>query len=238
MLISFTKMHGCMNDFVIIDNRHAVLSLTADQIKLISDRHIGIGCDQLIILESSTQADCFMRIYNQDASEAGMCGNAARCVAYLIYEKCQENSIKIETISRLITTNMLKDGRIAVDMGAPKILQNDPLIIDVGNLHRVIFVEDISNPQFEHDPGINLNIAQVRSPQQISLRTWERGVGETKACGSGACATVVAASTQGLTDTKVEILQTGGTLTIEWINKGNIIMTGDANLSFRGQIEL
>lgn len=251
MQLSFRKMHGLGNDFLIVDNRDATHAYTPEQIRLMSDRHFGVGCDQFIVLEHSSKADVFMRIYNPDASEAGACGNATRCVAHLL----ERSESTIETISGVLQCERQPDGMITVDMGAPRVIEDikvdgrDAVSVDMGNPHCVFFVEDLRNvkveaagrlveehPQFPN--RTNVEFAQILSPDKIRMRVWERGAGVTLACGSGACATLAAAVTKGRSSRKVEMILDGGSLFLDWRESdGHILMTGPAAEVFRGVFE-
>lgn len=271
MALSFEKMHGLGNDFVIIDNRAGDHDLSAEQIEVIADRNIGVGCDQLIMLEPPTQAgaDVFMRIYNPDGSQAGACGNATRCVASRIMEVMDYDSVGVETISGVLVAGKLGDGRIRVDMGPPELewdkiplarssdtsaidLSAGPLkypgVVSMGNPHAVFFVEDVEKinlekhgPVLEHDAifpeRANIEIAEIISPTAIRMRVWERGAGITRACGSGACATLVAAVRRELAEPRAEIILDGGVLEIEWDVNDHVWMTGPVARVFRGILD-
>jgi diaminopimelate epimerase len=264
MRVPFIKMHGLGNDFVVLDARvDAVPDMTNALAAALADRKTGIGCDQLILLESSSVADLRMRIFNADGGEVEACGNATRAVGLL-----QGNAARIETVAGILLTDPVEGG-IAVDMGEPRFgwdeiplayamdtlampvgwdtLEN-PAGVNIGNPHAVFFVDDCAGvalqnlgPQIEHDPlfpeRVNVNVATVNARDAISLRVWERGVGETRACGTGACATAIAAMRRGLCDRRVTVTLTGGPLVIEWNAAGRIIMTGPAATSFRGSFD-
>lgn len=252
MALNFHKMHGLGNDFVIVDNRDQSHMFTSTQIRHIADRHFGIGCDQFIVLEPSGKADVFMRIYNPDASEAGACGNATRCVAHLL----ERSECAIETISGILPCERQADGMITVDMGAPRSI-NDITVdgraaisVDMGNPHCIFFVDDLnavkveaaghlveSHPQFPN--RTNVEFAQILAPDKIRMRVWERGAGVTLACGSGACATIAAAVTKGISNRKAELLLDGGSLFLDWRESdGHILMTGPASDAFTGELSL
>lgn len=264
MRVSFTKMHGLGNDFIMLDAREATLPpLDGARVAKLADRKQGIGCDQLILLEPSDSADFRMRIYNADGSEVEACGNASRAVALLHGAKAQ-----VLTDGGLITLEPAKGGA-RVDMGVPRFewdavplaypmdtlampvgwdgLEN-PVAVNVGNPHVVFFVDDQSavaldeiGPQIETDPlfpdRINVNVASITAPDTIALRVWERGVGLTRACGTGACATAIAAMRRGLTGRKVQVDLPGGRLAIEWTDQDRIAMSGPATESYRGTFE-
>ena len=260
MRIDFTKMHGLGNDFVILDARLAPIPpITPDIAAALANRHRGIGCDQLIVLEPSSTADFRMRIFNADGGEVEACGNASRAVALL-----HGQSASVETAGATIALEPTHGGA-RVDMGKPRFDWDaipldypmdtahmplaweeltDPAAINVGNPHVVFFVPDTEavaldrlGPVIEHDPvfpqRVNVNIADI-SAGAINLRVWERGAGLTKACGTGACATAVAAIRRGLVSSPVPVNLPGGTLVIGWHEGGPIIMEGPATESFRG----
>jgi diaminopimelate epimerase len=260
-MTDFLKMHGLGNDFVILDERTEELGLTPERIARIADRHMGVGCDQLIVLEKSDKADVFMRIYNPDASEAGACGNATRCVASLIMKEKNASAISIETISGILPCTRDKN-LFTVDMGEPRLewdqipLSHEMGTLDVkgatcvnmGNPHAVIFVPDVEaiDLQAEGRPReidlvfpkrANIEFAQVLDPSTIRARVWERGAGVTLACGSGACAVAVAAVRRNLTGRKVTVKMDGGDLQLEWRESDNrVYMTGPVQLSFKGSL--
>ena len=264
MRVEFVKMHGLGNDFVVLDARLKPLPpLTRDIAHALADRHLGIGCDQLIWLEPSDKGDFAMRIYNPDGNEAAACGNATRAVALL-----HDRPAVIETAAGLLKTR-LAEGGIAVDMGCPRFdwdaiplaypvdtlampvawdELDQPVAVNVGNPHAVFFVADsdavqleVLGPRIEHDPifpdKVNVNVATVEDRSTIRLRVWERGAGATRACGTGACATAVAAMRKGLTGRRVEVFMPGGALTITWQDDQRITMTGPAEESFRGSFD-
>ncbi|BBC73613.1 diaminopimelate epimerase [Altererythrobacter sp. B11] len=264
MRASFTKMHGLGNDFVVLDAREAALpAITPAFARAVADRHTGIGCDQLILLERSATADLRMRIYNADGSEVGACGNASRAVALL-----HGSPAVIETAGGLIEV-CPSEGGAAVDMGEPRFGWDDvplaypmdtmalpvgwdelerPVAVNVGNPHAVFFVRDadkveldVLGPVIERDAlfpeRINVNVATVDSRSEIRLHVWERGAGLTRACGTGACATAVAAMRRGLVDRTVTVHLPGGSLQIDWGEDNHITMTGPATESFRGSFD-
>lgn len=244
----YFKMNGCGNDFVIIDARsRGSLPLSSAQARAIADRDGGLGCDQVIVIERSIRGDAYMRIWNADGGDTEACGNATRCVAWLLMEEGGAVSRRIETPAGMLYAERAGDKVITVDMGSPllrweeiplaRAMDTDrmafaaggyeaPGAVSMGNPHVVFFVNDVRavpiealGPKVEHDPlfpqGANVGFAEVRSPEQIRLRVWERGVGLTQACGTGACAAVVAAHRQGRTGRRAEVLVDGGSLEIE-----------------------
>jgi diaminopimelate epimerase len=265
----YLKMNGCGNDFVIIDARsRGSLPLSIQQAKAIADRDTGVGCDQVIAVERSIRGDAFMRIWNHDGGEVEACGNAARCVAWMLMEEGGGASRRIETPAGMLYAERNGE-RITVDMGSPLLrweeiplakpmdtvrLQyeagglGEPGAVNMGNPHVVFFVNDVRavpietlGPAIERDPlfpqGVNAGFAEIRSPGEIRLRVWERGAGLTKACGTGACAAVVAAHRQGLTERVVEVLADGGSLEIEWrAGDDRVLMTGPVELEDTGEL--
>jgi diaminopimelate epimerase len=266
----YFKMNGCGNDFVIIDARsRGSLPLSQAQAAAIADRQSGVGCDQVIAVERSMRGDAFMRIWNADGGEVEACGNAARCVAWLLMEEGGAATRRIETPVGLLYAERRGADLITIDMGSPLLRWEEiplaramdtarrdfeagglgpPGAVNVGNPHVVFFVNDVRaapaeslGPKVERDPlfpqGVNVGFAEVRSPEQIRLRVWERGVGLTKACGTGACAAVVAAHRQERTGRKVEVLVDGGALEIEWrAGDDRVLMTGPIELENTGEL--
>lgn len=264
MRFTFHKMHGLGNDFVVIDARVSPVAIDAGVARGIADRHRGIGCDQLILIEPSEVADIRMRIFNADGSEVGQCGNALRCVAVLA-----GGAARIETAGSIVAASPDAAG-ISVDMGAPRFGWDEiplayamdtaampvaweplaqPAAVNVGNPHVIFFVPDLDaidlatlGPAIEHDPlfpeRVNVNVAQVTGPSELRLRVWERGAGLTRACGTGACATAVAAIRRGLVTAPVTVTLPGGPLVIDWAPSGTIRMTGPAVHVFEGSAEL
>ena len=262
MATRFDKMHGLGNDFVILDARSAPVNITQALAKGLADRHTGIGCDQLILLEPSQVADLKMRIWNQDGGEVQSCGNASRCVVALTGAKTMETGGGIVAGSG--------DGDdVEVQLPAPKFGWADiplsypmdttalplgwgpldkPMAVNVGNPHLVFFVPDAKaielvslGPSIEDDPAfperINVNVAST-GDDGILLRTWERGSGLTRACGTGACATAVCAIASKRATSPVKVTMKGGTLTIGWEPGGAITMRGGATHVFTGEIDL
>ena len=269
--LAFTKMHGLGNDFVVLDGRSGQLSVDAAAVRAIADRHTGIGCDQVLILEAATNgaADLFMRIRNPDGGEAEACGNGTRCVAAMVMGETNADQVRIETLAGILQANAALGGLIDVDMGPAETgwqeiplaqetdtlhvgigsgpLQ-DPVAVNMGNPHAVFFVDDAGavpletlGPELEHHPlfpeRTNVEAAEIIGDDRIRLRVWERGAGITLACGSGACATAVAANLRGLAGRKVAVVLDGGELQIEWREDGHVIMTGPVAVSFSGQLD-
>ncbi|WP_045363301.1 diaminopimelate epimerase [Methyloceanibacter caenitepidi] len=272
---SFRKMNGLGNDFVVIDRRHDDLSLPADAVRAIADRATGIGCDQLIALDPSSEADVFMRIWNADGGEVAACGNAARCVAGVVAGELGRPTVTIETEDQVLGAYAGPDGLVTIDMGEPRLawdeiplteefhdtscieLQAGPIdapvlhspgVVSMGNPHAIFFVDDAEaidlgriGPMLEHHPlfpeRANISVARVLDEGHIRLRTWERGAGLTRACGTAACASAVAAVRRGLTDRKVTVSLPGGDLVIEWREgDGHVLMTGPYALDFEGTL--
>lgn len=229
-------MHGLGNDFVIINNPTS--ALTKQEIINICNRHTGVGCDQLIVLKDSHDADCEMTIYNQDGSSAGACGNATRCVAKLLEARA------IRVGGRRLNTTLHEDGEVSVDMGLytnpepMEALKYSGYYIDVGNPHFVLFGEamDINaiGPKLERHIGANINLACITGSNSINLNVWERGAGQTLACGSGACATAIVAHKFMNLESSITVTQKGGVLRIS-ISDSSIIMRGPAEKVFVGR---
>lgn len=268
MIARFLKMHGCGNDFVVMDDRARTLGITPARAAAIADRRTGVGCDQFIVIEPGD--DAFMRIYNPDGSEAGACGNATRCVASLIAAETGRTALKIRTISGDLPATVLPDGLVCVDMGSVRLGWSeiplagpmdtlhleltrgavaDPAAASMGNPHATFFVPDMDaldipaiGPSLEHDrlfpDRANIGFVQVLSSERIRLRVWERGAGLTLACGSGACAAVVNAARRGLTGRHVAVAVDGGELEIAWRDDGHVLMTGPVATSFTGELDL
>jgi diaminopimelate epimerase len=269
--IAFRKMHGIGNDFVVLDQRRDRAPIDAAAARALCDRHTGIGCDQLLLLEPprDPRAHVFMRILNPDGSEAEACGNGTRCVARLIAEETGRREVAIETVAGLLSASVAAGGYGTVAMGEPRFgwrdiplademdtlhvdLQRgplaDPVCTSIGNPHATFFVGDADaidlaafGPELEHDrlfpERANIGVATVRDRQTIRFRVWERGVGITRACGSGACAAMIAARRRALVDDRVRVLLDGGELEIAWPGDGSVLMSGPATLSFEGTFD-
>jgi diaminopimelate epimerase len=269
--VPFLKMHGLGNDFVVLDVRGSRLVIGAEGARALADRHTGIGCDQLIVLQPPrhSAAQLSMRIHNPDGSEAEACGNATRCVAWVLARETGDSRVQIETVAGLLEAEIAADGRIAVDMGPARTHWRDiplaraadtdcvdlalgplsePVCTNIGNPHATFFVDDVEavdlaalGPALENHPlfpqRANIGVAAIRARDDIRLRVWERGAGITRACGSGACAALVAASRRGLAERRAGVTLDGGSLDIEWREDGHVIMTGPAALSFEGSFD-
>jgi diaminopimelate epimerase len=261
MALRFRKMHGLGNDFVVLDAREGAIAVDAAKARALADRRTGVGCDQIILLEPSDVADVRMRIWNSDGGEVESCGNAARCIALL-----EGGEVTIETAGGLIkgsangsaATIDMGTPRFAweeiplayaLDTASMPVgweeLEN-PAAVNVGNPHVVFFVADAHavdlarlGPLIEHDPlfpeRVNVNIAAIEG-EAIRLRVWERGAGLTLACGTGACATAVAAIRRRLVQSPVEVRLPGGDLTIAWAPGETIRMSGPATHVFTGEL--
>jgi diaminopimelate epimerase len=276
MKLQFTKMQGLGNDFVVIDGIRQNVRLSAEMIRHIADRHFGIGCDQILLLENpqDPQVDFRYRIFNADGGEVEQCGNGARCFARYVQDKghTDKNLIRVETVKGVLVLNIGADNLVTVDMGIPdfnpatipfQVSQQAPdyaLQVDgktlrigavsMGNPHAVTRVEDIASapvatlgPLIERHPAFpqraNAGFMQIESPGRIALRVYERGAGETLACGSGACAAVAIGRIWGLLEETVHVRLTGGTLIVKWPGEGQpVMMTGPADFVFEGSIEL
>jgi diaminopimelate epimerase len=264
--IPFTKMHGAGNDYIYVNTDAYPLDNPEMLSVKWSAPHTGIGSDGLVLIGKSSVADFKMRIFNADGSEAMMCGNATRCIGKYVYENklTDKTALTLETLSGIKKMQLAVQNdvvtEVTVDMGAPTVEQEtltldiDPgrrftgTVISVGNPHLVIFEEDISTadlplfgPKLENHrlfpDRINVEFVQVLSPNEVRMRVWERGSGITMACGTGACATAVAAVVRGKTERKIKVYMDGGTLTVEWdAESDKIYMTGDAVRVFEGTI--
>ena len=270
----FLKMNGLGNDFVVVEARSAPFTPTQAEVRAIADRTAGIGCDQLIAIEPSAKADAFMRIWNADGGEVEACGNATRCVGWLLTEAGGREKATILTQAGALVAERTGERQVRIDMGAPGLdwqaipliedmdtrgieLQvgpiDDPVLhtpgcVNMGNPHVVFFVPDAAaapvqqvGPMIEHHrlfpDRTNVGFAEIVGRGRIRLRVWERGVGETKACGTGACAALVAAARRGLIDRTAMIELTGGELQIEWRESdGHVLMTGPIEVEFTGAL--
>ncbi len=262
--IKFTKMHGAGNDYIYVDTTRYPIADPEKKAIEWSKFHTGIGSDGLILIGSSDKADFSMRIFNADGSEAMMCGNGSRCVGKYVYEYglTAKKEITLDTRSGIKVLKLYVEGgkvtAVAVDMGSP--LETEAVDfgdkfpfqstrVSMGNPHLVTFVEDITQinlpeigPQLENyqlfPDRTNVEFAQIVGKDTIRMRVWERGSGITQACGTGACATAVAAVLNGLAGRKSDIIMDGGTVTIEWEEAtGHILMTGPATKVFDGEME-
>lgn len=281
MRIKFSKMHGLGNDFVVIDAISQNVRLNPEKIRTIADRHFGIGCDQILLVEipESSAVDFRYRIFNADGSEVENCGNGARCFARFVRDRklTGKKIIKVETAGGIIELNVQDDEQVIVNMGVPRLLPEQipftgenktsisravtyPLLaagnnlqisaVSMGNPHAVLLVDNVKTaeveklgPLIENHPQfparVNAGFMQIVSKDEINLRVYERGAGETLACGTGACAAVVAGRLRGLLNEKVKVNLPGGSLRIEWLDESSpVMMTGPAEFVFHGQIKL
>ena len=262
--IPFTKMHGCGNDYIYVNAmQHPVADPSAAAVRW-SDRHKGIGSDGLVLIDRSTvpEADYSMRIFNADGSEAMMCGNASRCIGKYLYDRglTDRTEIRLLTLSGIKTLRLHiynnKVESVTVDMGKP-VLEDRSLFVasrdagcgtfvSMGNPHYVIFTDNINlvgqtGPVLETHPSFpqrcNIEYAQVLADGRLRTRVWERGSGITQACGTGACATAVAAAVTGRTGRQCSVVMDGGTLDIDWRETdGHVYMTGPAESVFDGEV--
>lgn len=274
MTLKFTKMHGLGNDFVVFDGINQRVDLSPAQLSFIADRHFGIGCDQILLVERPTQAgvDFRYRIFNADGGEVQQCGNGARCFVRFVHDKglTTKREIRVETASGIIVPRLEENGQVCVDMGPPRFEPADiPFVaeqreatypiavgahaltlsaLSMGNPHAVLLVANVDQapvtdigPQIESHPRfpqrVNVGFMQVVDRTRIRLRVFERGSGETLACGTGACAAAVAGMQLGHLDNQVEVQTRGGRLTIRWQGPGHsVFMTGPAVSVFEGEI--
>jgi len=263
MRVPFTKMHGLGNDFIMLDSRSGDLpALENSVIRALANRRTGIGCDQLIVLEKSARADFRMRIFNSDGGEVEACGNAARAVALLHGEPAEVDTdggiISLAPAHGGARVNMGKPRfdwqeiplDYAMDTASMPLSWeglSEPAAVNIGNPHAVFFVDDAASvelerlgPVIEQDPvfpqRVNVNVADI-ADRVINLRVWERGAGLTKACGTGACATAVAAIQRGLVTSPITVRLPGGEIKITWSPDQPVIMEGPATESFRGTFE-
>jgi diaminopimelate epimerase len=276
MKLQFTKMQGAGNDFVVLDGINQPIDLTPAQYQVLADRHFGVGCDQILLVQAPTQPGCDFRyrIFNADGGEVQQCGNGARCFVRFVHEQglTPKREIRVETASGIIVPKLEDDGRVTVNMGPPRFelaripfiapmreltyrLEVDGRVLEIsalsmGNPHAVWLVDDVDTapvaelgPLIEHHPRfpqrVNVGFMQILGRDQIRLRVFERGSGETLACGTGACAAVVAGITRGLLDATVLVHTRGGNLSINWTGAGSdVFLTGPAVTVFQGEIEL
>jgi diaminopimelate epimerase len=291
--LKFTKMHGAGNDFVMLNGITQTVQLSAAQWRYLGDRHFGVGADQMLLVESSDDPsiDFRYRIFNADGSEVEQCGNGSRCFVRFVRDQglTTKATIRVQTVNGVIAPTMLADGRVRVDMGAPRFaldqipfsgeglvsevqesatLWSLPLagaqlvgsVVSMGNPHVVIVVADTEaapvarwGPQVQalefngrrvFPEGVNVGFIQVVNRQQARLRVYERGAGETLACGTGACAALVAGVLRGLLDAQVEVLMHGGPLVLEWrasasaASANSVFLSGDAKVVFTGEIDI
>ena len=276
MKLRFTKMQGAGNDFVVIDATQNPVHLSHAQIQQIANRYFGIGCDQLLMVESTDTpgVDFRYRIFNADGGEVEQCGNGARCFVRFVVDKglTSKRDIRVETASGIITLMLQDDGQVTVNMGAPRFTPAQipfeaeqqattyelPLAsetvtvsaVSMGNPHAVMLVDNVHTaevaslgPQIESHARfpqrVNAGFMQVLNEHEINLRVYERGSGETLACGTGACAAAVSGIQLGSLQSPVKVHTRGGILTIQWAGGDTpVLMTGPAEIVFDGEIEI
>jgi diaminopimelate epimerase len=283
MRLRFTKMQGAGNDFVVLDGITQCIELTPVQLRRLADRRLGVGADQILLVERARQpaADFRYRIFNADGGEVEQCGNGARCFVRFVHDRglTHKRAIRVETLGGTIEPRLQDDGRVTVDMGVPVFeparipfdaegliaraeqhdrlwsldIQGRPIefsVLSMGNPHAVQIVDDVEDapvardgPLIEHHARfprrVNAGFMQVLDRHAIRLRVWERGVGETLACGTGACAAAVAGILRGALASPVTVQARGGELRIDWAGAGQaVLMTGPAEAVFEGEIDL
>jgi diaminopimelate epimerase len=263
MKLAFTKMHGAGNDFVVIDSTKEPFSLSRAQLQRIANRHLGVGCDQILVVEpGGPEVDFRYRIFNADGGEVEQCGNGARCFVKFVHARrlSAKRELRVQTLGGTIVPRLEADGEVGVDMGAPTppVLEQldvdgeklDIAILSMGNPHAVQVVSNVAaapvttqGPKLERHARfpnrVNAGYMQVLDRHRIALRVWERGAGETLSCGTGACAAVVAGIARGLLDSPVRVETRGGTLTISWAGGDNPVwMKGPAETVYEGTLEL
>ncbi|MDD5390554.1 MAG: diaminopimelate epimerase [Gallionellaceae bacterium] len=276
MKLKFSKMQGAGNDFVVLDGINQRIDLTPAQYQVLADRHFGIGCDQILLVEPATRPNCDFRyrIFNADGGEVQQCGNGARCFARFVVEQglTAKQEIRVDTAAGVIVPRLEDDGQVTVDMGPPRFepaeipfvvaeqaltyvidVDGEPIEISalsMGNPHAVRVVCNVDaapvqelGARIERHPSfpqrVNVGFMQVIHRREIKLRVFERGAGETLACGTGACAAVVAGITRGLLDGAVQVHTRGGDLSIRWAGIGhNVFLTGPAVTVFQGELVL
>jgi diaminopimelate epimerase len=276
MHLKFTKMHGLGNDFVVLDATRESLALTPAQLRFLADRHFGVGCDQLLVVEPprSADTDFHYRIFNADGGEVEQCGNGARCFVRYVHERglTAKRAIRVGTLGGVIEPRLEADGQVTVDMGVPVfeparipfVAPAEALLYDLevnkktikinvlsmGNPHVVQVVDSVDaapvaseGPLIEAHPRfpkrVNAGYMQVLDRSHIRLRVYERGAGETLACGTGACAAVVAGIRRGLLNDRVHVATRGGDLVIVWPGPGSsVMMTGPAVTVFDGEAQV
>ncbi len=275
MKLAFTKMHGCGNDFVVIDATAAPFAATPALLRKLTDRRFGVGCDQLLVVQaaSTPEVDFDYRIFNPDGSEVGQCGNGARALAVFIRERglSDKSTLEVQTRTTRMTLQLRDDGQVQVDMGMPRFAPSEiPLslpaaaryaldiegfgtvgfgVANFGNPHAVLLVPDVdvapverlgralqARPEFPD--SVNVGFLQIVSPARARLRVYERGAGETLACGSGACAAFVVAQQEGLLGESATLELPGGELALHWNGAGHPVqMTGPAEIVYTGILE-
>ncbi|MGD9953001.1 MAG: diaminopimelate epimerase [Burkholderiales bacterium] len=259
-------MEGAGNDFVVLDCTRAPFALARGEVRRLADRHFGVGCDQLLVVEKPSLAGCDFRyrIFNADGGEVEQCGNGARCFVKFVHAKglTDKREIRVETRGGVIVPRLEDDGEVSVDMGAPRLAaplvetlevggaRAELALLSMGNPHAVQLVADVDaapvatqGPLLERHArfaeGVNAGYAQILDRGSIRLRVWERGAGETLSCGTGACAAAVSGIARGLLASPVRVETRGGTLTVAWAGGDNaVLMKGPARTVFEGSIEV
>ena len=275
MQLSFTKMHGTGNDFVVIDATRARFQASPGLLRRLTDRRFGVGCDQVLVVEAPSTADVDFdyRIFNADGSEVGQCGNGSRCLARFVAEQglSSKARLRVRTRTSILELQRLSNGQVTVNMGAPRFEPRDiPFLaperrdcyaldvdgrriqfgaVSMGNPHLVMEVADVDTapvatlgprlePHGNFPERVNVGFLQIVSSTRARLRVFERGAGETLACGSGACAAVAVGRLWGKLDAHVAVEVRGGELQLEWQGEGNpVLMTGPAETVFKGELE-
>jgi diaminopimelate epimerase len=274
--VPFVKMNGAGNDFVVVNALERPFTPTSDLVRALADRATGQGFDQLIAIEPSDTADAFMRVWNADGGSVETCGNALRCVGWMLMQANGSDRVVIDTLGGTTTARRAGRDRITVDMGPPRLdwreiplaeemdtngielqvgpidapLIHTPGAVSMGNPHVVFFTDRLddgfvtgSGSLIEHHPlfpeGVNVGFARVLGPDRIRLRVWERGAGLTRACGTGACAALVASARRGLTGRRATVVVDGGELEIDWDEEtGHVFMTGPVEVERTGALDL
>ena len=264
MRLAFTKMHGAGNDFVVIDATDRPFALPKEKIRFLANRNLGVGCDQVLVVEKPRAAgvDFRYRIFNADGGEVEQCGNGARCFVKFVHARglTARREIRVETLGGPIVPRLEDDGEVSVNMGAPAFEGLEKLTVDgqavelailsMGNPHAVQVVADAASapvttqgPLLERHARcpdrVNAGYMQVLGRRRIALRVWERGAGETLSCGTGACAAAAAGILRGLLDSPVRVETRGGALTISWAGGDNAVwLKGPAQTVYEGTIEI
>ncbi len=276
MKLNFTKMHGLGNDFVVIDGINQTVALDSARIRRLADRHFGIGCDQVLLVEAPDrpEADFRYRIFNADGGEVEQCGNGARCFARFVrdHHLTDKDDLRVMTAAGPLRLRLLPEGQVAVDMGQPRLepaaapffateraarypiaadgVELEIGVVSMGNPHAVLRVDNVDHAPVAHlgpllerhgrfPQRTNVGFMQIVAPDHVRLRVFERGTGETLACGSGACAAVVVGRLWGLLWPNVQVELPGGELSVHWAGEGeSVTLTGPATTVFEGWIEL